>query len=87
MKRRHLTPVARTSLLECVRASRSDTWFRARRGGERASLAALHARGLVIRRAWRGEEGHPDAAYEYRAADVILEALDRRQPATQEVKA
>lgn len=83
MKRRTLTPVALESLRACIAAARRDEWHRARRHGERASLAALHARGLVIRQAWRGVEGDADAAYEYRAAPAVLAELDRRrQPAT-----
>ncbi len=42
-------------------------WFRARSSGERVTLASLWRHGLLERRAWRGVEGEPDAAHEYRA--------------------
>ncbi len=41
-------------------------WFRARRKGERVTLANLYRAGALDRRAWRGVEGDADAAHEYR---------------------
>lgn len=81
MARPALTPVARESLTHVSREHFAGRWARARRHGERASLAALHARGLVVRRAWRGAEGQADAAYEYRLGPE-LEAAIRRATAT-----
>lgn len=73
--RRQLTSTARESLLHVAREHGAGRWARARRHGERPSLAALHARGLVARRAWRGVEGDAGAAYEYRLTQAGLEAL------------
>ena len=47
-------------------------WFRARRHGERVTLASLYHNRLCERRAWRGREGEADAAYEYQAAPAVL---------------
>ena len=50
-------------------------WYRAASSGERVTLASLYRAGVLKRRAWRGNEGAPDAAYEYRlapAADQVL---------------
>lgn len=41
-------------------------WYRARSNGERVTLASLFRKRILTRRAWRGEEGSPDAAHEYR---------------------
>jgi hypothetical protein len=55
--------------LDTMRAVRESAargeWFRARRNGERVTLASLWTRGLLDRRAWRGVEGDADAAHEY----------------------
>jgi len=40
-------------------------WYRAARSGERVTLASLYRAGVLKRRAWRGNEGEADAAYEY----------------------
>lgn len=54
-------------VLAAVRAV-SPAWFRARRSGERVTLANLwRHHGKLERRAWRGTEGASNAAYEYRA--------------------
>lgn len=73
--KRQLTPVARQTLAHVARVHFAGGWARARRAGERPSLAALHARGLVVRRPWRGVEGDADAAYEYRLAPGVEQAL------------
>ena len=73
------TDVARESLAHVARAHFAGEWARARRAGERPSLASLHTRGFVIRRPWRGVEGDPDAAFEYRLSDGIADALRRKQ--------
>lgn len=48
-------------------------WFRARRNGERVTLASLYRAGLLRRRARRGKEGAADAAYEYSPTEGFLE--------------
>ena len=50
-------------------------WYRAAHSGERVTLASLYRAGVLTRRAWRGNEGEADAAYEYRLtqeADQVL---------------
>jgi hypothetical protein len=73
-----LTPVAKQTLLHVARCTLAGEWARARRHGERPSLAALHARGMVVRRPWRGEDGAADAAYEYQLTPALLAELKRR---------
>lgn len=61
-----------------------DAWYRAGQAGighprgEAVTLASLCPR-LLQRRAWRGQDGEPDAAYEYRltkeAEDAVRTAL------------
>lgn len=75
-----LTKVGRETLAHVARETLAGQWARARRHGERPSLASLHTRGYLIRRPWRGEEGHPDAAYEYRLAPALEKIL--REPKT-----
>lgn len=43
-----------------------NLWYRAASSGERVTLASLYRAGVLMRRAWRGNEGEADAAYEYR---------------------
>ena len=54
-------------------------WYRAASSGERVTLASLYRAGALTRRAWRGNEGEADAAYEYRlsmvADNVLRESL------------
>lgn len=50
-------------------------WYRAARSGERVTLASLCRAGALQRRAWRGNEGEADAAYEYRLTEVAEQAL------------
>lgn len=45
-------------------------WHRARSSGERVTLASLHRKGLLQRRAWRGAEGDADAAHEYACTEL-----------------
>lgn len=50
-------------------------WYRAASSGQRVTLASLYRAGVLTRRAWRGNEGEADAAYEYRLtqqADQVL---------------
>lgn len=50
-------------------------WYRAASSGERVTLASLFRAGALARRAWRGNEGEADAAYEYRLTIVADQAL------------
>jgi hypothetical protein len=52
-----------------------DVWYRAASSGERVTLASLYRNGALVRRAWRGNEGEADAAYEYRLSTVADQAL------------
>ena len=52
-----------------------DLWYRAAGSGERVTLASLYRAGALKRRAWRGNEGEADAAYEYRLAREADEAV------------
>lgn len=74
-----LTVVSRESLRHVWAEQQAGRWARARRSGERPSLASLHTRGYLIRRPWRGTDGHPDAAYEYRLSPALAAALERKQ--------
>jgi len=50
-------------------------WYRAAGSGERVTLASLYRAGALTRRAWRGNEGEADAAYEYRLTPDAEQAL------------
>ena len=50
-------------------------WYRAARSGERVTLASLYRAGVLRRRAWRGNEGEADAAYEYRLTQEAEQVL------------
>jgi hypothetical protein len=52
-----------------------DLWYRAASSGERVTLASLYRAGALTRRAWRGNEGEADAAYEYRLTTVADQVL------------
>ena len=52
--------------------TRRGGWYRASHNGERVTLASLWRRGALERRARRGEEGSPDAAYEYRVSPALI---------------
>lgn len=78
---RLLTDASRSALAHVAREHRAGGWARARSHGERVSLASLYARGYIIRRAWRGAEGQPDAAYEYRLTPELADAVERKRAA------
>ncbi len=70
-------------LKEVCRVTLAGGWHRARRSGERVTLASLYRNGVCVRRARRGAEGEADAAYEYRAAPAVIAKLRdacQRQP-------
>jgi hypothetical protein len=73
-----LSPLESTSLGRVFKATREQRWCRALNQGERVTLAALHSKGLLARRAWRGHEGSPNAAHEYMVALVVQEEFQRR---------
>lgn len=62
--------------------SGKDRWYRAgdcedgsqSNQGERVTLASLHSKGYLVRRAWRGVEGDADAAHEYRVSPTVFDA-------------
>jgi len=53
-------------VVTAILAMPSGAWYRARGHGDRVVLANLYRKGVLERRAWRGAEGDPDAAHEYR---------------------
>ena len=62
------------AMLACLIAySQRECWYRSRDNGERVTLASLYARGLAVRRAWRGAEGQASAAHEYQASPLVLD--------------
>lgn len=82
-----LTPLARENLVRAVRTWRKYDylpegnalrWIRSRSNGDRPSLAALHARGLLERRTRRQGRSTADSSYEYRPTQQIIDALARR---------
>lgn len=60
-------------------------WYRAASSGERVTLASLYRHGVLKRRAWRGNEGAADAAYEYQLTketdQVLRQTLAGGDPA------
>ena len=77
-----MTKLQRITMLSVLRATATedDAWYRAGAdeahgspAGERVTLASLHRAHLLTRRAWRGVEGQPSAAYEYRATEQLIE--------------
>ena len=50
-------------------------WYRAAGSGQRVTLASLYRAGVLNRRAWRGNEGEADAAYEYRLTPEAEQAV------------
>lgn len=81
-----LTDLARENLVRSVRAWRryeyldetnSLRWIRSRSAGDRPSLAALHARGLLERRVVREGRNPSDNSYEYRPSSALLAELDK----------
>jgi hypothetical protein len=87
-----LTQLQRESLLAALAAHRRGEWHRARTSGERVTLASLESKGLLERRAWRGDGVNRNSAFEYRASAALLSAIaparpagtDRPNPATPE---
>jgi hypothetical protein len=74
-----VTPFQRQVLARVVSATIVGHWCRAANNGERVTLASLYRLGLVNRIARRGADGESNAAYEYQAADNVLEvALEMR---------
>ena len=70
-----LTALQRQTLAAVACCQARGDWYRAESSGERVTLASLHSRGLLIRRAWRGIEGGRDAAHEYRLHERLHELL------------
>lgn len=75
MGRPILTDLQRQTLSRVAMAQAADAWYRAGSSGERVTLASLHTRGLLDRRAWRGVEGERDAAHEYRLHERLAELV------------
>ncbi len=78
-----LSALQRGTLIEVLKTSLKNEWFRSRTSGERVTLASLHRQHLVKRRVWRGE-GTASAAHEYQMEDnvreILLEVLRERAP-------
>ncbi|HVI00895.1 MAG TPA: hypothetical protein VM869_19395 [Enhygromyxa sp.] len=69
-----LTDLQRSVMAKAIKAAFVGNWYRAESSGERVTLASLwRTHGLLERRAWRGAEGEPDAAYEYRPHETVME--------------
>lgn len=72
------------AIARAVTLTQRGEWLRASGSGDRVTLASLHTRGLFTRRARRGVEGHPSAAYEYQATPklvtAVAEALTKKDP-------
>lgn len=45
--------------------------------GDRVTLSSLHTRGLLTRRAWRGDGVSRDSAFEYTATPGLVTAVAR----------
>ena len=71
------TPLERQVLHKVLTHTRNGGWYRAEGNGQRVTLASLFRKGALGRRAWRGKEGEPDAAHEYRLSIVFQDALAR----------
>jgi len=69
-RRRVLTDLQRQSLKRLL-DNDPQPYHRARHAGERVTLASLHTRGLVERRAWRGDGISRDSAFESRPTPSI----------------
>lgn len=78
-----LTQAQRTALRKVARADSAGRWYRAATHGERVTLASLHGRQLIARRAWRGTAGQADAAYEYQLGPELRTAIQARVLARQ----
>lgn len=66
----HITENQKSSLLRAIEAN--GNWIRALSEGERVTLASLWRKNLLERQAWRVTEGSANAAYEYRATELVL---------------
>lgn len=66
-----LTDRQRLVFANVWRANAAGRWYRAADSGERVTLASLHGRHFLDRRAWRGIEGERDAAHEYCVSDAV----------------
>ena len=81
-----LSAFQKTTFADVVKATLAGKWYRAGASGkasahgEAVTLASLNGR-LLVRRAWRGVEGNPSAAYEYQASDDVIAEV-RKQYAT-----
>lgn len=71
----------RAELHRVIVGTEAGTWVRALSAGDRVTLASLYRAGFLDRRAWRGAEGHPDAAYEYQATKLVMDAWRAGVPA------
>jgi hypothetical protein len=60
-----LTPNQRAVLVKVANTNLQGQRYRAESSGERVTLASLYRHRLLIRWAWRGQEGEADAAHEY----------------------
>ncbi len=70
-----MTKLQRHMIVKVAAQLGGGHWYRAASSGERATFASLYRAGALQRRAWRGNEGDADAAYEYRLTEVAEEAL------------
>lgn len=61
-----MTPRMREVLAKVREKTTDGSWYRAESKGERVTLVYLERHHKLKRRCWRGVEGHPDAAHEYR---------------------
>ena len=64
-----------SKVIAAWRTGGSPRHYRAAGSGERVTLASLYRAGVLARRCWRGHEGEPDAAYEYRPSEDLLKEL------------
>lgn len=81
MMRRQLTTLQRRQLLRAVAARQNGDhggWIRSQDHGQRVTLASLHYRGFMDRRAW-AKAGTSSPAHEYRITDELFQALLRAQ--------
>ncbi len=71
-----LTERQRSVFVKVCKADLQGKRYRAEDSGERVTLASLYrGHALLVRWAWRGEEGERDAAYEYALHPKVREAL------------
>lgn len=80
-----LTERQKAVLVKVCKADLRGERYRAVDSGERVTLASLYrGHALLVRWAWRGEEGERDAAYEYaphpKVRDAVREMLKKETP-------